>query len=135
MQFCVTNTFHNTLTLSSTHNSFSFLSLSPILPKPSCSTRRFIIANTHKPNSNNNVPKVKGNKENVWSVDNQLAKLSSSSSSQKENGRGRKQRGRKIIKKKRGKGGRVIVTGAMLLEVETVLQTQVPFFFLHLGLF
>lgn len=59
------------------------------------------------------------NKENVWSVDNDLAKVSS----QKEKGRGR----RSMKKRKKGSkgGGRVIVTGAMLMEVETVLQTQV----------
>lgn len=51
---------------------------------------------------------MKGNKENVWSVDNELAK-------KEKKGRGRSK-----------KSGRVVVTGAMLMEVETVLQTQEP---------
>jgi hypothetical protein len=67
---------------------------------------------------------VKGKKENVWSVDNDLAKASSSQKDKKERGR------KKMVKRNKGKkGGRVIVTGAMLMEVETVLQTQVTFFF------
>jgi ELMO domain-containing protein len=63
---------------------------------------------------------VKGNKENVWSVDNELAK-------KEKKGRGRS---KKLVKRNKGKkSGRVVVTGAMLMEVETVLQTQVMFFF------
>lgn len=62
---------------------------------------------------------MKGNKENVWSIDNKVA-------SEKEKGRGIKRRGRKMVKRERPKGGRVIVSGAMLVEVETVLQTQEP---------
>lgn len=60
----------------------------------------------------------------MWSFDNELAKMAA----QKDKGRGKKQRGRRMVKTKRGKGGRVTVTGAMLVEVETVLQTQVTFF-------
>ncbi|WJX91622.1 hypothetical protein P8452_73367 [Trifolium repens] len=108
--------FHHTL--SSTHNSFSFLSLSPTFPKPSSTTR----ITAQKPNHNNNGSiRVKGKKENVWSVDNDLAKASSSQKDKKERGR------KKMVKRNKGKkGGRVIVTGAMLMEVETVLQTQEP---------
>ncbi|CAJ1948984.1 unnamed protein product [Sphenostylis stenocarpa] len=109
--------FHHTL--SSTHNSLS--SLSNNLLKP-CSTR-LITAQAHKPNNyKRNGPKegvrVRGNKENVWSIDNELAKVASS---QKE-----KRRKRRVVKRKGQKGGRVIVSGAMLVEVETVLQTQEP---------
>ncbi|XP_027335217.1 uncharacterized protein LOC113849480 [Abrus precatorius] len=105
-------------TLSSTHNTFPSLSFSP---KP-CSTR-FTVAMAHKPNHKKNKSgvRVKGNKDNVWSIDNELAKVASS---QKE--KRRKQRGRRMVKRKRPKGGRVIVSGAMLVEVETVLQTQEP---------
>jgi hypothetical protein len=112
--------FHHTL--SSTHNSFSFLSLSPTFPKPSSTTKKIT---AQKPNHNNNGSiRVKGKKENVWSVDNDLAKASSSQKEKKERGR------KKMVKRNKGKkGGRVIVTGAMLMEVETVLQTQVTFFF------
>jgi len=63
--------------------------------------------------------RVRGNKENVWSIDNDLAKMASS---QKD-----KRRKRRVVKRNGEKGGRIIVSGAMLVEVETVLQTQVPF--------
>lgn len=60
---------------------------------------------------------MKGNKENVWSVDNEIAK-------KEKKGRGRS---KKMVKRNKGKkSGRVVVTGAMLMEVETVLQTQEP---------
>jgi hypothetical protein len=71
-------------------------------------------------------------KDNVWSVDNDRAA--------KEAVRGTKHRrrrrpsGRRLPPPKRkGKdaGSRVLVSGAMLVEVETVLQTQV--FMLHLS--
>ncbi|KAL5131478.1 hypothetical protein HKD37_12G034366 [Glycine soja] len=113
--------FHHTL--SSTHNSLPPLGF---LPKPSCSTR-LITAQDYRPNNHkrNDYPKegvrVRGNKDNVWSIDNELAKASSS---QKE--KRRKQRGRRVVRRKGPKGGRVIVSGAMLVEVETVLQTQEP---------
>lgn len=114
--------FHHSL--SSTHNSFPSLSFSSTFPKP-CPTR--VIAQAQKPHHNKSGPKqgvrVKGNKENVWSIDNELAKVAS----EKGKGRGMKRRGRKMVKRKMPKGGRVIVSGAMLVEVETVLQTQVPF--------
>jgi len=111
--------FHHTL--SSNHNSLS--SLSPTLIKP-CSTR-LVTAQAQKPNNykkngSKGGVRVRGNKDNVWSIDNELAKVSSS---QKE-----KRRKRRVVKRKGEKGGRIIVSGAMLVEVETVLQTQVPFF-------
>lgn len=62
--------------------------------------------------------KMKG-KENVWSVDNEVA------NSDRE--RVGKKRGKKRVKKKRSQGDRVLVSGPMLMEVETVLQTQVLF--------
>lgn len=64
--------------------------------------------------------KLKGKKENVWSIDNELAA--------KEKGRPtrRGQRGKGLARRKRSKGGRgVMVSGPMLMEVETVLQTEV----------
>lgn len=71
---------------------------------------------------------VKGKKENVWSVDNELA----SKSKNRSTTRGR-QRGRRVLKKKQKKEntsnhGRdaVMVSDAMLMEVEKVLQTQEP---------
>ncbi|XP_047155329.1 uncharacterized protein LOC124826540 [Vigna umbellata] len=106
-------------TLSSTHNSLSSLSFTLLKP---CSTR-LITAQAHKSNNHKrNGPKggvrVRGNKENVWSIDNELAKVASS---QKE-----KRRKRRVVKRKGDKSGRIIVSGAMLVEVETVLQTQEP---------
>ncbi|XP_059651649.1 uncharacterized protein LOC132299184 [Cornus florida] len=64
--------------------------------------------------------KTKG-KDNVWSVDNDIAKA------EKERGHRRRKRGRRVrTVGKRSKGDRVMVSGAMLMEVETVLQTQEP---------
>uniref|UniRef100_A0A7N0UPK5 Uncharacterized protein n=1 Tax=Kalanchoe fedtschenkoi TaxID=63787 RepID=A0A7N0UPK5_KALFE len=63
-------------------------------------------------------------KENVWSVDNEMAKA------EKEAGRGKRKgkRGGKRVKtvRKRSSDGRVVVSGSMLVEIETVLQTQEP---------
>ncbi|XP_022979602.1 uncharacterized protein LOC111479280 [Cucurbita maxima] len=94
------------------------------------SSKKAIPIQSHsKPHNRNSKPKgkhgtirVKGNKENVWSVDNELAKA------QKEKDRAtrRNPKGRWVTKRKRNKGGRILVSGAMLMEVETVLQTQEP---------
>lgn len=110
--------FHHTL--ASTHNSLPSLAFSPSLPKPSSCSTRLITVQAHKPNNNHNKngPKLRGNKDNVWSIDNELSKVGSS---QKQ-----KRRKRRVVKRKGPKGGRVIVSGAMLMEVETVLQTQEP---------
>lgn len=66
----------------------------------------------------------------MWSVDNELAHKD------KERASRRRPRGRNVVRKKTTKpgGGRVIVSGAMLMEAETVLQTQVLSFFLNLEL-
>ncbi|MED6143811.1 hypothetical protein PIB30_009311 [Stylosanthes scabra] len=128
--FTHTNNYNHHLafnhSLSSSHNSFF-----SNFPKSSSScSKRVIIAQSQKPHNNKGVPKesssvrVRGNKENVWSVDNELAKVATEK--EKGNSRGRRNRGRRMVKRKRHKGGRVIVTGAMLVEVETVLQTQEP---------
>lgn len=55
-------------------------------------------------------------------MDNELA------NAQKDRDRAtrRNPKGRRIIKRKRNKGGTILVSGAMLMEVETVLQTQEP---------
>ncbi|XP_068634957.1 uncharacterized protein [Aristolochia californica] len=74
--------------------------------------------------------KQKGNvkfkkKENVWSIDNELAKAKAREESEKSI---RRRRSGKRVRKveKRNKNGRVMVSGAMLMELETVLQTQEP---------
>lgn len=64
--------------------------------------------------------KVKG-KENVWSIDNEIAKADK----EKDKLR-RKKRGGRRMKNSNRKGDRVTVSGSMLMEVETVLQTQEP---------
>lgn len=118
-----TPSFSLTKTFITNHNHHSFFhhTLSSTLPKPS-SKRVIVRAQKPKPNhSNNGSLRLKGNnKKNVWSVDNELAKVGSSQKDKKWKGK------KKMVK--RNKGGRVIVTEAMLMEVETVLQTQVLFF-------
>ncbi|KAJ7961920.1 Calycin-like [Quillaja saponaria] len=128
LQLCKTITTHHQLgfhhTFTSTQNLFPSLSFACDSPKASS---RKLIAQAHKPHQNAG-PKgrveVKGKKDNVWSIDNELAKASP------EKGKGRADRrrpkGRKMVKRKRSKGGQVMVSGAMLMEVETVLQTQEP---------
>lgn len=82
---------------------------------------------------------VRGEKENVWSIDNDVAKEAAEEAA-RERGRkqhqrkrnGRRTKGSKGARNKRsveGGIGTVLVSESMLMEVETVLQTQVPFFF------
>ncbi|KAI5647514.1 hypothetical protein M9H77_33519 [Catharanthus roseus] len=71
--------------------------------------------------------KIKGGKENVWSLDNEMAK-------EKEKEKMKRRRKKKGVGRMRnvttrrghGDGDKVMVSGAMLMEVETVLQTQEP---------
>lgn len=59
-------------------------------------------------------------KDNVWSIDNEVVKT------EKEKGRTRRRkRGGKRVRNVIKRGDRVLVSGSMLMEVETVLQTQV----------
>lgn len=70
--------------------------------------------------------KVKVNakgKDNVWSVDNEMAK---EVQEKERDRRRRRKKGRGKRVKKVGKGSNIIASGAMLMEVETVLQTQEP---------
>ncbi|XP_047335186.1 uncharacterized protein LOC124938731 [Impatiens glandulifera] len=59
-------------------------------------------------------------KDNVWSVDNDIANSENGNVVQRRRGK----RGKKV--RKRSKSDKVMVSGAMLIEVETVLQTQEP---------
>ncbi|XP_042029419.1 uncharacterized protein LOC121776310 [Salvia splendens] len=60
-------------------------------------------------------------KDNVWSIDNEMAKID------KDKGRTRRRkRGGKRVKNVYKKGDGVLVSGSMLMEVETILQTQEP---------
>lgn len=69
--------------------------------------------------------KIKGGKENVWSVDNEMA----NEKEKEKMKRRRKKKGvgrmRNVTRRGHGDGDKVMVSGAMLMEVETVLQTQV----------
>ncbi|KAG6492972.1 hypothetical protein ZIOFF_047943 [Zingiber officinale] len=63
-------------------------------------------------------------KENVWSIDNDLA---AARASQEKTRKYRKRRGRQVRSSGRRKSSdKVMVSGSMLMEVETVLQTQEP---------
>lgn len=71
--------------------------------------------------------KVKG-KENVWSIDNEMTKTEKERDKPR---RGRRKRGGKRMRNvtRKSKGDRVMISSAMLMEVETVLQTQVNFMY------
>lgn len=97
---------------------------------PSSSKNITPIQSRGKPHNHNSSPKgkhatlrVKGNKENVWSVDNELANAQKGKDGNRTTRR--KPKARRVIKRKRNQSGRIMVSGAMLMEVETVLQTQV----------
>lgn len=64
-------------------------------------------------------------KENVWSIDNEMAKTDKERDKPR---RGRRKRGGKRMRNvtRKSKGDRVMISSAMLMEVETVLQTQEP---------
>lgn len=119
--------FHHCLSSSVSQKLFLPPSIVSNFPKPNS---RNLVVSQYKP-EREQPETVKGKKENVWSVDNELA----SKSKNRSTNRGR-QRGRGVLKKKQKKEntsnhGRdvVMVSGAMLMEVENVLQTQVsPFF-------
>ncbi|KAJ8900247.1 hypothetical protein K2173_024887 [Erythroxylum novogranatense] len=89
--------------------------------------KRFTARCHNKPQQQDGV-KVKGKKDNVWSVDNDEAKANAQRERERERERGkrRKKGGRRAVRGNRNKGGRIMVSGAMLMEVETVLQTQEP---------
>lgn len=112
--------------LSSTDGAHSFFPSLPfasaIFPKPSLG--KLVSHYQNKPNRGKERTPLKGkNKDNVWSVDNEL------SSKEKQRATRRGQKGRSVFaRKKRSRGGvgrGVMVSGAMLMEVETVLQTEV----------
>ncbi|XP_074272982.1 uncharacterized protein LOC141596664 [Silene latifolia] len=101
----------------------------PYLSRPNSS----LTISCRNPNPNPNVGgervnkavvKAKG-KDNVWSIDNEMAKAveeKEKSKRRKNNNKGKF--GKRV--KKFGKGDNFIVSGSMLMEVENVLQTQEP---------
>ncbi|KAL1223754.1 hypothetical protein V5N11_020307 [Cardamine amara subsp. amara] len=87
---------------------------------------RKVVAQSSKSNDGNNRPAgnkgkmtLKGNKENIWSVDNEMAEKEKRKVKPKGRRRGKRLGGG-------GRKGRVLVSGTMLIEIETVLQTQEP---------
>ncbi|GMP42586.1 hypothetical protein CsSME_00012279 [Camellia sinensis var. sinensis] len=121
---------HHSLSSSSSSSSPSSSSLTFVsVRKPyPCVSCRFSNERNRSPsrekhrerNSSESKERVKGTrgKDNVWSVDNAMA--------EERTGPSRK-RGKKVRSvRKRSKGDKVMVSGAMLMEVETVLQTQEP---------
>ena len=113
--------FLSSLYSSATQKLFPSLSVLPNFPKSN--PRKVVVSSKYqkKPHRGKEASiTVKGKKENVWSVDNELASKTKERTSRK------RQRGRRAVGRRRSKNGRgVIVSGAMLMEVETVLQTQV----------
>ncbi|KAK0580983.1 hypothetical protein LWI29_008377 [Acer saccharum] len=80
-------------------------------------------SNQHNQNRNKERVEVRGKKDNVWSIDNEMVKPKPSSEKTQQ----RRKRGRRVVRGKRNKGGgRIMVSTSMLMEVETVLQTQEP---------
>ncbi|KAK4782913.1 hypothetical protein SAY86_007287 [Trapa natans] len=93
------------------------------LPQLQRLSRPFIVVrNSRKEFGANGRIEIRGKKENVWSIDNEVAQKDQQQSRQR---RRRKGRGW-VVRGKKGKDGRVMVSGAMLMDVETVLQTQEP---------
>ncbi|URD95786.1 hypothetical protein MUK42_29635 [Musa troglodytarum] len=64
-------------------------------------------------------------KQNVWSIDNDLA--AAKATAEDKTRKYRRRKGRRVRSAgRRGPGARVLVSGSMLMEIETVLQTQEP---------
>lgn len=87
--------------------------------------RKIFAQQSYRPNEgpgNKGKVTLKGNKENTWSVDNEIAE----SEKRKRKPKGRR-RGKRLGAG--GRKGRVLVSGTMLIETETLLQTQVPIFY------
>ncbi|XP_021279549.1 uncharacterized protein LOC110413155 isoform X2 [Herrania umbratica] len=127
--YCLGFHFHqpNTQTFSCS------LSITSKLPKPKSANRRLITQSQNRPSNGHDKtnPKgkatVKGKKENVWSIDNEMAKASSQKEKERERSKQRRRgKGKRVVGGRKNKIGRVLVSGAMLMEVETVLQTQEP---------
>ncbi|KAJ4727282.1 Calycin-like [Melia azedarach] len=117
--------FHHTLNLSSS-------STIPYLNSKSSKvdSRKLLITQSYKNHQqqqrrkNKDRVEVRGKKENVWSIDNEMAKAKETELAKKS--QQRRRRGRRGARGRRNKSGQVMVSAAMLVEVETVLQTQEP---------
>ncbi|CAA7050626.1 unnamed protein product [Microthlaspi erraticum] len=113
-----------------THNLYSGFQNALLLPpicnfrRPNDLVRRRIVAQSYKPNDGNSRPgskskaTLKGSKDNTWSVDNEIAEIEKRKRKPKGKRRGKRLAG--------GRKGRILVSATMLIETETVLQTQEP---------
>ncbi|CAN6566496.1 unnamed protein product [Malus baccata var. baccata] len=119
--------FNHTLSSAAAQNLFTSLSFPPsTFPKyprkVAAQCQKKPVSNSRGRARDGGLLNVKGKSENVWSVDNELAA--------KDKGRGgspRRRDKRRVVRRTRSDGGKsVLVSGAMLMEVETVLQTQEP---------
>ncbi|XVE74127.1 hypothetical protein DITRI_Ditri11bG0173900 [Diplodiscus trichospermus] len=114
-------------------NFFSPFFLSSKFPNPKSTNRSLITQSQNRPSHSQNKTNqkgkvtVKGKKENVWSIDNEAAKASEKEI-EKERARTkqRRKKGKRVFRGNKNKIGKVLVSGSMLVEVETVLQTQEP---------
>ncbi|KAJ0258566.1 Dihydroorotate dehydrogenase [Hirschfeldia incana] len=106
-----------------TNNNQCFGLHNPLI-STSISRRRIVAQQSYKPNDrpgNKGKVTLKGNKENIWSVDNDTAE----NENRKRKPKGKKQRSKRLGSGG-GKKGRILISGTMLIESETVLQTQEP---------
>ncbi|PIA30945.1 hypothetical protein AQUCO_05300049v1 [Aquilegia coerulea] len=113
---------------SSLSNSFFFVLNHKVSSRISCSFNGGKKSSKNKKRINSREEKVKvkvKEKENVWSIDNKLAK--ESEMVEKDSYKGKKRGGKRVKNlKKKDPNSRVMVSGIMLMEVETVMQTQEP---------
>ncbi|GKU88519.1 hypothetical protein SLEP1_g2771 [Rubroshorea leprosula] len=113
---------------SQSQNAFFSLPMAPNFLKLEISNKKFVIPSQNKPNNGPHKARskgkvtLKGKKENVWSIDNEIAEKEK----ERERAEQRRRKGRRVARGKRSRDGKVLVSGAMLMEVETVLQTQEP---------
>ncbi|KAH7863568.1 hypothetical protein Vadar_019261 [Vaccinium darrowii] len=71
--------------------------------------------------------RVKGRgKDNVWSVDNEMAEAAEKERERDERRKKKKGKRMKSVGKREKGDDKVLVSGSMLMEIETVLQTQEP---------
>lgn len=70
-------------------------------------------------------------KENIWSVDNDLAEKAALREKKRRDG-GKRRGKRNLSGRKEKMDSRILVSGPLLVELETVLQTQVLQFFLSI---
>ncbi|KAL3516841.1 hypothetical protein ACH5RR_023743 [Cinchona calisaya] len=144
MQSPYINAYKTIKTFTHQHHTFFHTSSSPsssFSPAPKSNSYPSIVCSNFNSNcyKNNNIssnrrlrklPAEAGGKENVWSVDNEMAEAEKKEKMKKKKRGGGGRRMKNVSNNSRRRNGGynrgVMVTGAMLMEVETVLQTQEP---------